>query len=121
MYWLSKRTRNDLFLLYCFADRGRPTEELRAVVAERSARIADLRVRLRELPSDVDYPSWKRCESGSEQFVEHELAERNWSHLLDVLGDLLGTGVDAPYSRGGCTCSAASSTRRDRRGSPRWW
>ncbi|WP_308221258.1 hypothetical protein [Nocardia sputi] len=95
MYWLSKRTHNDLFLLYCFADRGRSTEELRAVVAERSARIPDLRVRLRELPSDVDYPSWTRCESGSEQFVEHELAERNWSHLLDVLGDLLGTGVDA--------------------------
>ncbi|MFF7943915.1 WS/DGAT domain-containing protein [Nocardia gamkensis] len=95
MYWLSERTRNDLFLLYCFADRGRPTEELRAAVAERSARIADLRVRLRELPADVDYPFWTRCEFAAEQFVEHELAERNWSHLLHVLGELLGTGVDA--------------------------
>ncbi len=95
MYWLSERTRNDLFLLYCFADRGRPTEELRAAVAERSARIADLRVRLRELPADVDYPFWTRCEFAAEQFVEHELAERNWSHLLRVLGELLGTGVDA--------------------------
>ncbi|MFE7742145.1 WS/DGAT domain-containing protein [Nocardia sp. NPDC057455] len=95
MYWLSKRTRNDLFLLYCFADRGRPTEELRAAVAERSARIADLGVRLRELPADVDYPLWTLCESAAEQFVEHELAVRNWSHLLDTLGDLLGTGVDA--------------------------
>lgn len=95
MYWLSERTRNDLFLLYCFADRGRPTEELRAAVAERSARIADLRVRLRELPADIDYPFWTRCEFAAEQFVEHELAERNWSHLLHVLGKLLGTGVDA--------------------------
>ncbi|MEU1998670.1 WS/DGAT domain-containing protein [Nocardia gamkensis] len=95
MYWLSERTRNDLFLLYCFADRGRPTDELRAAVAERSARIADLRVRLRELPADVDYPSWTRCEFAAEQFVEHELAERNWSHLLHMLGELLGTGVDA--------------------------
>ncbi|MFI9413659.1 WS/DGAT domain-containing protein [Nocardia gamkensis] len=95
MYWLSERTRNDLFLLYCFADRGRPTEELRAAIAERSARIADLRVRLRELPADVDYPFWTRCEFAAEQFVEHELAERNWSHLLHVLGELLGTGVDA--------------------------
>jgi hypothetical protein len=95
MYWLSERTRNDLFLLYCFVDRGRPTEELRAAVAERSARIADLRVRLRELPADIDYPFWTRCEFATEQFVEHELAERNWSHLLFVLGELLGTGVDA--------------------------
>ncbi|MEU1548849.1 hypothetical protein [Nocardia sp. NPDC005745] len=95
IYWLSERTRNDLFLLYCFADHGRPTEELRAAVAERSARIADLRVRLRELPADVDYPFWTRCEFAAEQFVEHELAERNWSHLLHVLGELLGTGVDA--------------------------
>ncbi len=95
MYWLSERTRNDLFLLYCFVDRGRPTEELRAAVAERSARIADLRVRLRELPADIDYPCWTRCEFAAEQFVEHELAERDWQHLLHVLGELLGTGVDA--------------------------
>jgi hypothetical protein len=50
MYWLSGRARNDLFLLYCFADSGRPTTELRALVARRSARIADLRVRLRISP-----------------------------------------------------------------------
>ncbi|MEA3531030.1 WS/DGAT domain-containing protein [Nocardia sp. CDC186] len=95
MYWLSERTRNDLFLLYCFADRGLPTEELRAAVAERSARIADLRVRLRELPVDLDYPRWTRCEFGAEQFMEHELPDRDWSCLLEALGDLLGTGVDA--------------------------
>lgn len=95
MYWLSERTRNDLFLLYCFADRGLPTEELRAIVAERSARIADLRVRLRELPADIDYPCWTRCEFDAGQFVEHQLPERDWSCFLAALGDLLGTGVDA--------------------------
>nr|WP_039794426.1 WS/DGAT domain-containing protein [Nocardia araoensis] len=95
MYWLSERTRNDLFLLYCFADRGLPTAELRAAVAERSARISDLRVRLRELPADIDYPFWTRCEFDAEQFVEHVLVERSWSCFLGVLGDLLGTGVDA--------------------------
>ncbi|MGK8521557.1 WS/DGAT domain-containing protein [Nocardia asteroides] len=95
MYWLSERTRNDLFLLYCFADRGLPTEELRAAVVERSARIADLRVRVRELPADLDYPSWDRCEFRAEQFVEHRLEVPDWPHLLVVLGELLGTGVDA--------------------------
>ncbi|WP_157172136.1 WS/DGAT domain-containing protein [Nocardia pneumoniae] len=95
MYWLSRRTRNDLFLLYCFADSGQSTEELRAAVAERSERIADLRVRLRELPADIDYPSWTPGEFAAEQFVEHQLAEHYWSRLLDALGDVLGTGVDA--------------------------
>ncbi|MEU4343582.1 hypothetical protein AB0H00_20315 [Nocardia sp. NPDC023852] len=95
MYWLSKRTRNDLFLLYCFHDEGRSTEELRASVAERSARIDDLRVRLRELPADIDYPSWMPCEFAAEQFVVHRLVEPNWMNLLDALGEVLGTGVDA--------------------------
>ncbi len=95
MYWLSRRTRNDLFLLYCFADSGQPTEKLRAAVAERSERLADLRVRLRELPADIDYPSWTPCEFDAQQFVEHQLPEPYWSRLLDALGDVLGTGVDA--------------------------
>ncbi|MEU7767635.1 WS/DGAT domain-containing protein [Nocardia sp. NPDC049190] len=95
IYWLSKRARNDQFLLYCFADGGRSTEELRAAVAERSARIDDLRVRLRELPADIDYPSWVPCLFTAEQFVEHRLARPDWSHVLDALGGVLGTGMDA--------------------------
>ncbi|MEU2033313.1 wax ester/triacylglycerol synthase domain-containing protein [Nocardia amamiensis] len=95
MYWLSRRTRNDLFLLYCFADSGQSTEKLRAAVAERSERLADLRVRLRELPADIDYPSWTPCEFAAEQFVEHQLADPYWSRLLDALGDVLASGVDA--------------------------
>ncbi|MFR9752707.1 WS/DGAT domain-containing protein [Nocardia sp. 004] len=95
IYWLSERTRNDIFLLYCFTDRGQPTEELRAVVVERSARIPDLRVHLRELPADIDYPSWAYCGFAAEQFMEHQLVKPDWSHLLEALGELLGTGVDA--------------------------
>ncbi|MET8872908.1 WS/DGAT domain-containing protein [Nocardia sp. NPDC004604] len=95
MYWLSSRTRNDLFLLYCFDDSGRPSAELREFVARRSARIADLRVRLRELPGDLDYPSWVRGDFRAEQFVEHFLPEANWPGVCTALGKLLGTGVDA--------------------------
>ncbi|MFD0362002.1 hypothetical protein ACFQZZ_11170 [Nocardia sp. GCM10030253] len=95
MYWLSKRTENDLFLLYCFADSGRPTAELRAMVARRSARIPDLRVRLREVPGDLDYPSWIPCDFAAEQFMEHPLPESNWPTVLVALGKLLGTGLDA--------------------------
>ncbi|MEU7139314.1 wax ester/triacylglycerol synthase domain-containing protein [Nocardia sp. NPDC046473] len=95
MYWLSARTRNDLFLLYCFTDTGRRTEDLRTFVAERSARIADLRVRARVVPGDLDYPSWVQCDFAADQFVEHVLAEPDWAHLQAALGEVLGTGVDA--------------------------
>ncbi|MFF0531601.1 wax ester/triacylglycerol synthase domain-containing protein [Nocardia amikacinitolerans] len=95
MFWLSARTRNDLFLLYSFADAGAPTETLRTAVAARSARIPDLRVRLRETPGDLDYPSWVPCEYSADQFVEHPLPRPDWVAVEAALGDLLGTGVDA--------------------------
>ncbi|MFI9505645.1 wax ester/triacylglycerol synthase domain-containing protein [Nocardia sp. NPDC052566] len=95
IYWLSGRTRNDLFLLYCFTDTGLPTVRLRQFVAERSAAIPDLRVRLRAVPGDLGYPSWVRCESAPGQFVEHRLAQPDWAGLSAALGELAGTGVDA--------------------------
>ncbi|MFI9405823.1 wax ester/triacylglycerol synthase domain-containing protein [Nocardia sp. NPDC052316] len=95
MYWLSSRTRNDLFLLYCFADSGRPSAELRAFVAERSARIPDLRLTARAVPGDLDYPSWVPCEFTDDQFVEHVLAEPDWAHVQAAVGAVVGTGVDA--------------------------
>ena len=95
MYWLSSRTPNDLFMLYCFDDSGRPSAELRECVARRSARIADLSVRLRELPADLDYPLWVPCDFRDEQFVEHVLPEPHWRGVCTVVGKLLGTGVDA--------------------------
>ncbi|MFI6043318.1 WS/DGAT domain-containing protein [Nocardia sp. NPDC051321] len=95
MYWLSARTRNDLFLLYCFADAGLPAADLRAFVAERSAGIADLRVRARAVPGDLDYPSWVPCDFTPDQFIEHPLPEPNWAHLQAALGEVLDTGVAA--------------------------
>ncbi len=95
MYWLSGRTRNDLFMLYCFDDSRCSGAELRELVARRSADIADLSVQLRALPRDLDYPAWVRCEFRAEQFVEHSLPEPNWLGVCMVLGKLLGTGVDA--------------------------
>ncbi|MGV9819187.1 wax ester/triacylglycerol synthase domain-containing protein [Nocardia xishanensis] len=93
MFWLSARTRNDLFLLYSFADAGVPTDALRTAVAARSARIPDLRVRLREAPGDLAYPSWVPCEFSADQFVEHRVPD--WAAVEAALGDLLATGVDA--------------------------
>ncbi|MFE6922828.1 wax ester/triacylglycerol synthase domain-containing protein [Nocardia sp. NPDC057663] len=95
MFWLSRRTANDVFLLYCFAETDATTAELRAFVAERAAFIPDLRIRLREIPGNLDYPRWEPAEFTSQQFVTHRPGGLRWPILLDRLGELLGTGVDA--------------------------
>ncbi|AYF77142.1 DUF1298 domain-containing protein [Nocardia yunnanensis] len=95
VYWLSARTRNDLFLLYCFADAGRPTERLRADVANRVAGIPDLLVRVLDPPANIAYPIWAPCEFTNDQFVAHDLEIATWATVTAAVGDLLGTGVRA--------------------------
>ncbi|BDT84482.1 WS/DGAT domain-containing protein [Nocardia cyriacigeorgica] len=95
MYWLSRRTRNDLFLLYCFAETELSTDQLRATIAHRSATIPDLCLRLRPAPRDLRYPTWVRCAFDPGQFVEHRLPQADWTHLEQALGEVLATGVDA--------------------------
>ncbi|WP_282785127.1 MULTISPECIES: wax ester/triacylglycerol synthase domain-containing protein [unclassified Nocardia] len=95
MYWLSTRTRNDLFLLYCFADTGVPTAELRTAIAERTTSIPDLLVRVLDVPANLAYPRWTPCEFADSQFVEHVLEKSDWSELLAALGKLVDTSLDA--------------------------
>ncbi|WP_280439580.1 WS/DGAT domain-containing protein [Nocardia cyriacigeorgica] len=95
MYWLSRRTRNDLFLLYCFAESELSTDRLRATIAHRSATIPDLCLRLRPAPRDLSYPTWVPCAFDPSQFVEHRLPQADWTHLEHALGEVLATGVDA--------------------------
>jgi len=97
MFWLSTRSHNDLFLLYAFADLGRPARELRALVRDRAAGVPDLRVRVREVPGDLAYPALAPCDFSDEQFVEHP-APGDWAGLRAAVGGLLGTGVDATVS-----------------------
>ncbi|MFD4440789.1 WS/DGAT domain-containing protein [Nocardia sp. NPDC058519] len=95
MFWLSRRTTNDVFLLYSFAETDTATDELRAFVAARVARIPDLRIRLQEIPGDLGYPRWIPAEFTSQQFVHHRPDGLSWHALLADLGELLGTGVVA--------------------------
>lgn len=95
MYWLSRRTVNDVFLLYSFAETDTATDELRAFVAARAARIPDLRIRLQEIPGDLGYPRWVPAEFTPQQFVHHQPDGLLWQELLAGLGELLGTGVVA--------------------------
>ncbi|WP_280443301.1 WS/DGAT domain-containing protein [Nocardia brasiliensis] len=95
MYWLAGRTRNDLFLLYCFDDAGHSFERLRADIAERVATIDALRVRARDVPGDLDYPSWVPAGFDAAQVVEHQLAQPDRRHLEAALGEVVGSVLDA--------------------------
>ncbi len=97
MYWLSTRTRNDLFLVYCFADTGVPTARLRETVTRRGLRIPDLRVRVRDAPANLAYPGWVPCAFAEDQFREHRLPTPTWSAATTALAELLGTGLDASH------------------------
>ncbi|MFC4124180.1 wax ester/triacylglycerol synthase domain-containing protein [Nocardia rhizosphaerae] len=98
MFWLSRRTANDMYLCYCFAETPASTAELRAFVAARAARIPDLRIRVREIPGNLGYPRWEPAEFTAQQFVVHRPVGLRWPTLLDRVGALLGTGVDATES-----------------------
>lgn len=95
MYWLSRRTRNDQFLLYCFAESAWGEARLLDAVVRRCATIAELRVSLCPDPTGLSYPVWVPAEPEPAQFVTHRLDRPHWSGLLAALGRLLGTGVDA--------------------------
>ncbi|MFE3542271.1 wax ester/triacylglycerol synthase domain-containing protein [Nocardia sp. NPDC059177] len=95
MFWLSRRSVNDVFLLYAFAETEAATEELRDFVAARSARIPDLRIRLQEIPGNLDYPFWISSEFASQQFVAQRPDGSDWRGVLARIGELLGTGVVA--------------------------
>ncbi|MTE12127.1 wax ester/triacylglycerol synthase domain-containing protein [Nocardia aurantiaca] len=95
MYWLSARTRNDLFLLYCFADAGRDAGELRAAVANRVVRIPDLLIHVLDTPANIAYPIWATCEFANDQFVDHHRADATWANVTAAVGDLLGMGLNA--------------------------
>lgn len=94
MYWLSRRIRNDQFLLYCFAESECGTPELQRAITDRCAAIPELRVRLREDPTGLSYPRWVPCAPAPDQFVDHPSRGWGWSRLLRALGELLHTGVD---------------------------
>ncbi|MGI5221961.1 wax ester/triacylglycerol synthase domain-containing protein [Nocardia sp. CA-290969] len=95
MYWLSRRTRNDQFLLYCFAESARTDTELRTGILSRCAAIPELRVRLRDDPTGLAYPRWIPAAPEPAQVRQHRLTTPVWPELLTALGELAGTGVDA--------------------------
>ncbi|MGW0184027.1 wax ester/triacylglycerol synthase domain-containing protein, partial [Nocardia sp. NPDC003345] len=95
MYWLSRRVRNDQFLLYCFAESTWTSADIFAELARRSASIPELGVRLRVDPTGLAMPAWVPAAADPARFAEHTLDHPGWPALLAALGELVSTGVDA--------------------------
>lgn len=107
-YWLSRRGCNDLFLLYCFGETERSTAWLRAWIAERSARIPELRVRLRE--RRFGYPAWVPAGFTEDRVLEH--AAPTWPVAVPRSGNCSIAGCARRSRPGGCTCSGTCPVRR---------
>lgn len=98
MYWLSKRLRSDQHLLYAFAGGDGEPDALSDFVARRCTRIADLRLRIQDVPNNVDYPYWAMREFGADQVLVHTLADRTWTAAEQAVAELLETPLDARVS-----------------------
>lgn len=98
MYWLSEKIPNDQFLMYGFGTAHGDPEGLRQWVLRRAHDVDDLRLVVRDVPWDIDYPVWASREVGEDQVVVHDLPERTWEECRDATAELLGTGVDVRIS-----------------------
>ena len=90
MYWMRERLPNDQFLLYCFDGPGHPA--IHAEAMDRASRVADLRLKVRDVPWHLDYPVWVH------KYIEDvDVVVRpggGWTDCRDEIAGLLGTVLD---------------------------
>ncbi|MFD4367960.1 hypothetical protein [Rhodococcus sp. NPDC058521] len=98
MYWISEKIPNDQFLLYAFDTAETDPNVLRRWVQERVELIGDLRLVVRDVPWDIDYPAWVSCEPDEDRIVVHDISDRTWQGWTDAIADLLGAAVDVRES-----------------------
>ena len=98
MYWLSQRIPTDQFLLFGFEASDAEPESLQELLIRRAGQIADLQVRLRDVPLGVDYPYWVPRDVGADQFVDHVLSDTTWPGFRAALGELLTERLDVHVS-----------------------
>ena len=98
MYWMSAKLPNDQFLLYCFDSPTLDSAELRSAFLQRARRIADLNVRVKDVPWNLDYPHWVPREIVPTDVVVQRPADSTWSGCLARIGGLLATTVDPTVS-----------------------
>ena len=93
-YWMAPIIPNDQFVVYIFAD-DRPVDaaELAAWIATRAANIADLRLRVLDIPFTLDRPYWVHADILPRQFVVDDAA-LTWQECLAILADRMAEQLD---------------------------
>ncbi|WP_202421930.1 WS/DGAT domain-containing protein [Gordonia sp. SID5947] len=88
MYWLSAAIPNDQFLLYCFVDQQVPMADLAEGLRRRAGRVADLCLRVCDVPLSLDQPLWVHRPVTPDQVVVHAGAD-TWQRCLERVGSLM--------------------------------
>ncbi|MGC4960285.1 WS/DGAT domain-containing protein [Gordonia sp. DT101] len=86
-YWLSAAIPNDQFLLYCFADQQVSMADLAERLRRRAGGVADLGLRVCDVPLSLDHPLWVHRPVTADQVVVHTGIDA-WSQCLDRVGEL---------------------------------
>ncbi|WP_229705158.1 WS/DGAT domain-containing protein [Williamsia phyllosphaerae] len=89
-HWMSAKIPNDQFLLFGFVGVRAPLERVAADLERRASAIADLRLRVREVPVALDHPYWVSAPVGADQVRIH----RGVSDWDGCLADLAGRMAD---------------------------
>ncbi|MFC4605591.1 WS/DGAT domain-containing protein [Rhodococcus kronopolitis] len=92
-YWISRKIPTDQFLLYCFDAPDRPLDAVRTELLARAGAVADLRLRVREVPFHADYPYWVAGEIDAGQVLLHGTAA-TWTRCRSAVEELLAARLD---------------------------
>ncbi|MGJ0120507.1 wax ester/triacylglycerol synthase domain-containing protein [Williamsia sp. MIQD14] len=93
-YWMSGTIPSDQFLLYCF-DHGPDAASLDEIgrdLMRRAAMVADLSIRVAEVPLSLDFPYWVPAVVSTRQLRRHHAD--GWDDCLVVLGEQMADQID---------------------------
>lgn len=93
-HWMSAKIPNDQFLLFGFVGVYAPIERIAADLEGRASAIADLRIRVREVPATLDHPYWVSAPVTADQIRIHRRGS-GWDACLADLAGRMATQLDA--------------------------
>ncbi|MFD4291875.1 WS/DGAT domain-containing protein [Rhodococcus sp. NPDC058505] len=96
-YWISRRIPTDQFLLYCFAATPHPLAVIGEQLRVRACAVADLRIRVREVPGGMDLPHWVPMDPAAAPIRLHA-GPMSWGGCREAVAALLTDRLDATQS-----------------------
>ena len=118
-HWMSAKIPNDQFLLFAFDGVGESIERIAADLEERASAVADLRLRVQEVPGTLDHPYWVSAPVTADQIRIHR-GVGDWDACLAHLAGRMADQLDTPRRPGESISTTRCPMRRARPGTPRW-